>query len=213
MSPSNGATGRTKSPTSAHGIVSTYLGKPRLKFSLVRDSTTANVVHHAPVYSMPITRDYSIDERTNRIVNEFLMHDQTLDDKKRSMADDASHRSPSKRQHHHHRIRARTLEENMMMTYNTNTPKQLPQQPVRSTVNKQRYHIPLQAANRKHAQSVHPLVHSTDGIEHNQEDDDSSDPQLPLVVFNQHLNHLARRDNSLAAGSPSIIITGDDSGS
>ena len=192
------------------------MGKPRFKFSLVRDSAMASVGHHAPVYSMPITRDYSIDERTNRIVNEFLMHDPTLDDKKRSMADDTSHRSPSKRQHHHHhhRIRARTLEESTMMTYNNNTPKQLPQQPVRSTVNKQRYPIPLQAVNRKHAQSAHSSVHLTDSIERNQEEeDDSSDPQLPLVILNQQSNHLARRDNSLAAGSPSIIITGDDSGS
>ncbi|CAF1206124.1 unnamed protein product [Didymodactylos carnosus] len=52
-----------------------YLTKPRFKFSIVRDS-------NMPVYSMPLFRDYSIDEKTNRIVNEFLKYDPLLDSRK-----------------------------------------------------------------------------------------------------------------------------------
>ncbi|CAF1018298.1 unnamed protein product [Didymodactylos carnosus] len=49
-----------------------HMTKPRLKFSIVRDSSI-------PAYSTPLFRDYSIDEKTNRIVNEFLKDDSLLD--------------------------------------------------------------------------------------------------------------------------------------
>ena len=75
---------------------------------MVRDTALASLSHSAPVYSMPITRDYSIDEKTNRIVNEFLMHDPTLDDRK-NHNEDISYRGTSKR--HHHRIRPKTFDE------------------------------------------------------------------------------------------------------
>lgn len=42
--------------------------KPRLKFSLLRDSTSQN-------YSMDLSNHSNIDEKTNRIINEFLGQD------------------------------------------------------------------------------------------------------------------------------------------
>ncbi len=142
----------------------------------------ANLGHNVPVYSMPITRDYSIDERTNRIVNEFLMHDPTLDDRKNNNEDN-SHRGTASKRHHHHRIRPKTFDE-------TTTTK--------NTL-------------RKHSQHQYPSVHLPDSIE--QEEGDSSDATTPLVIINPQPTAATRREISMATGSPSIIITGDDSGS
>jgi hypothetical protein len=172
---------------------------------MVRDSAMASLGHSAPVYSMPITRDYSIDEKTNRIVNEFLMHDPSLDGQKNNNEDN-SNRGTSKR--HHHRIRPKTFDETTSIN---NIQKQLPQQQPRSTGNKQRHHSSLQTNMRKHSQHQYPSVHLPGSIE--QEEGDSSDPASPLIILNQQSGAATRRENSMAAGSPSIIITGDDSGS
>jgi hypothetical protein len=165
---------------------------------MVRDSAMASLGHTAQVYSMPITRDYSIDEKTNRIVNEFLMHDPTLDEKKNNN-EDISYRGTQKR--HHHRIRPKTFDETTMSI----------KQQSRSTGNKQRHHSSLQTNIRKHSQYHYPSVHLPDNIEQ-EEEEDSSDPASPLVISNQQMVAAVRRDTCMAAGSPSIIITGDDSG-
>jgi hypothetical protein len=166
---------------------------------MVRDSAMASLGHTAQVYSMPITRDYSIDERTNRIVNEFLMHDPTLDEKKNNN-EDISYRGTQKR--HHHRIRPKTFDETTMSI----------KQQSRSTGNKQRHHSSLQTNIRKHSQYHYPSVHLPDNIEQEEEEEDSSDPASPLVISNQQMIAGVRRDTCMATGSPSIIITGDDSG-
>ena len=205
--PSTTTTNKTKSPTT-HSIFPSIITKPRLKFSMVRDSAMATLGHSTPVYSMPITRDYSIDERTNQIVNKFLMHDPTFD-KFKNHSEDSSHRVTPKR--HHHRIRPKTFDESVSIN---NTSKQSPQQQQqsRSTGNKQRHHNTLQNNLRKHSQHQYPSVHLPQSIEQ-EEEEDSSDPATPLVILNQQSTAATRRENSMAAGSPSIIITGDDSGS
>jgi hypothetical protein len=170
---------------------------------MVRDSAMTSLGHNVPVYSMPITRDYSIDEKTNRIVNEFLMHDPSLDDQKNNNEDN-SHRITPKR--HHHRIRPKTLDETTSIN---NIQKQSPQQ-FRSSGNKQRHHSTSQATIRKHSQHQYPSVHLPGSIE---QEEDSSDPASPLLILNQQSTAATRRENSMTAGSPSIIITGDDSGS
>lgn len=186
-------------------ILPTCITKPRSKFSMVRDSAMASLGYSAPVYSMPITRDYSIDEKTNRIVNEFLMHDPLLDGQ-RKINDENSYRSTAKR-HHHHRIRPKTFDETTSIN---NLQKQSSQQQFRSTGNKQRYHSNLPTNMRKHSQHQYPSVHLPGSIE---QEEDSSDPASPLLIINQQSNVTTRRENSMAIGSPSIIITGDDSGS
>ena len=208
-----------KNKTSAnHALIPTCITKPRLRFSLVRDTALAGLTHNAPIYSMPITRDYSIDEKTNRIVNEFLMHDPMLEESKRNASADLASRGLSKRHyHHHHRIRAKTLEEpatgqqtttnptNLHQTTTTTGAKQLPQQPTRSVSNKQRYYSSLQTNLRKHSQHQYPSLHLTDSFEQVEEEDDSSDPTSPLSTFNQTSNTtIVRRENSLAAAGVSI---------
>ena len=171
---------------------------------MVRDTAMAGLGHSAPVYSMPITRDYSIDEKTNRIVNEFLMHDPLLDRRKK-LNEDNSYRGTPKR--HHHRIRPKTFDETTVIN---NTQKQ--SQPSRSPTKTQRHHNSLQTNIRRHSQHQYASVHLPESIELDEED--SSDPASPLVTLNQQSVAAAtRRENSIAVGSPSIIITGDDSGS
>ena len=196
-------TNKTK-PATPYSILPTCITKPRFRFSMVRDSAMASLGHNVPVYSMPITRDYSIDEKTNRIVNEFLMHDPSLDGRKNTN-EDTSNRGTPKR--HHHRIRPKTLEE----TTSINNMQKQPQQQSRPTINKQRQHNTLPGNIRKHSQHQYPSVHLPESIE--QEEEDSSDPASPLVAVNPPSAAATRRENSMAAGSPSIIITGDDSGS
>ena len=199
--------GKTKSSIT-HSILPNCLPKPRLKFSTVRDTTTtASSAHNAPVYSMPITRDYSIDERTNRIVNEFLMYDPSYDE---------SRNSSTKRHHHHHhaRIRAKTFEEPLINppqnnnSYSNIGQKQLPQQPIRSASHKQRYYSTTQSNTRKHSQHQYPSIHLADSIEQAEEDNSDSP-----VISSLNSSAYVRRENSMATASPSIIITGDDSGS
>lgn len=186
------STMKTKISSTAHSVLPTFINKPRLKFSIVRDSSTTNSGHNPPVYSMPITRDYSIDERTNRIVNEFLMHDPSLD----SNSGENSHRGTTKRHHHHHhRIRQRTFDE-------TTTQKQS-----KSTGNKQRSHTNAQANMRRYSQHQYASVQLPESIE--KDEDDSSGPTTPFLPST---SAAVRRQITMAAGSPSIIITGDDSG-
>ncbi|UJR34105.1 hypothetical protein I4U23_021513 [Adineta vaga] len=216
--PSNTSSSPTKikAPPTTYSIFPTCITKPRFKFSMVRDSAMASFGHSTPVYSMPITRDYSIDKKTNRIVNEFLMHDPTLDGKK-NILDESSHRVTPKR--HHHRIRPKTFDE----TTTTTSPKQS-----RSTVNKQRHQNSPQTNIRKHSQYHYPSVHLSDNVEQGEkveeeeeeddddddgEEEDSSDPATPALLSHQQSIATTRRDISMASGSPSIIITGDDSGS
>jgi hypothetical protein len=177
---------------------------------MVRDSAMTSLGHNVPVYSMPITRDYSIDEKTNRIVNEFLMHDPSLDGQKNNNEDN-SNRGTSKR--HHHRIRPKTFDETTSINniQRQSSQQQQQQQQPRSPGNKPRYHTTPQTNNRKHSQHQHPSVHLPESIE--QEEEDSSDPATPLLILNQQPIAATRRENSMATGSPSIIITGDDSGS
>lgn len=173
---------------------------------MVRDSAMTSLGHNAPVYSMPITRDYSIDEKTNRIVNEFLMHDPSLDDRKNNNEEN-SNRGTTKR--HHHRIRPKTFDETTSIN---NLQKQSSQsQQSKSTPNKQRSHSTLQTNTRKHSQHQYPSVHLPGSIEQ-EEEEDSSDPATPLLLINPPSTAATRRENTMAIGSPSIIITGDDSG-
>ena len=204
--PSTSPSTKPKSNATTSSFLPAIITKPRFKFSMVRDSAMASFGHSAPAYSMPITRDYSIDERTNRIVNEFLMHDPTLDRNKSSF-DDVNHRGTSRRHHHHHRIRPKTFDETTVIN---NTSKQSIQQS-KLTGNKQRYHNNLQNNLRKHSQHQYPSAHLPDSIE---QEEDSSDPATPSITINQSvLTAAARREASMTGGSPSIIITGEDSGS
>lgn len=195
------STNKNKISSTAHSVLPTFITKPRLKFSIVRDSAMANSSHNPPVYSMPITRDYSIDERTNRIVNEFLAHDPLLDDSQ----EENSQRGTTKRHHHHHhRIRQRTFDETTSVN---NTPKQS-----KSTGNKQRPHTTSQTNIRRPSQHQYASVHLPGSIE--QDEEDSSDPTKPFLPSNPPpTSATIRRQITMATGSPSIIITGDDSGS
>jgi hypothetical protein len=179
---------------------------------MVRDSAMASLGHSAPVYSMPITRDYSIDERTNRIVNEFLMHDPSLDGRKNN-SEDNSHRGTTSKRHHHHRIRPKTFDETTSLNnlQKQSSSSSSSQQQPRSPGNKQRYHSTSQTNIRKHSQHQYPSIHLPESIE--QDEGDSSDAATPLLIVSQPSAAATRRENSMAAGSPSIIITGDDSGS
>ncbi|CAF1273526.1 unnamed protein product [Adineta ricciae] len=204
------STTKSKSPPSTNSIFPTCVTKSRLKFSMVRESAMTGLGHSAPVYSMPITRDYSIDEKTNRIVNEFLMHDPTLDDKK-NFSEDNLHRTIPKR--YHHRVRPKTFDET---TATSTSPTNSHKQP-RSPVNKQRHQNSLQTYPRKHPQYHYPSVHLPENIEQKEAEEkegDSSDQSTPSLLSHQQSTTAGtRRDNSIASGSPSIIITGDDSGS
>ena len=195
---------KTKLSSAACSVFPAFMTKPRLKFSMVRDSAMASLGHSAPIYSMPIARDYSIDERTNRIVNEFLMHDPSLDDS----AEDNAHRGTTKRHHHHHhhhRIRQKTFDETSSVN---NIPKQS-----KSPGNKQRSHTSSQTNIRRHSQHQYSSLHLPDSIE--QDEEGSSGPTTPFLSSTQPPPTAAtiRRQTTMATGSPSIIITGDDSGS
>lgn len=194
---------KAKLSSTACSVFPAFMTKPRLKFSMVRDSAMASLGHSAPVYSMPIARDYSIDERTNRIVNEFLMHDPSLD----GSTEENGHRGTTKRHHHHHhhhRIRQKTFDETSSVN---NTPKQS-----KSPGNKQRSHTSSQTNIRRNSQHQYSSLYLPESIE--QDEEDSSGPTTPFLSSNQPPTAATiRRQTTMAAGSPSIIITGDDSGS
>lgn len=214
---------RNKSISTTNSILPHSSPKPRLKFSTVRDSTSSTLPHNAPVYSMPITRDYSIDEKTNRIVNEFLLYDPTFDENTRRTSEDLSARNAATKRHHHHhhhsRVRAKTFDEQMPNQNSSSSPttgqKQLPQQPPRSPTNKQRHPSSIQTNTRKSSQHQYPNVHQ---IENNGNGDENHRPSSIVNLFpvrSSPVNSSAhiRRENSIATASPSIIITGYDSGS
>jgi hypothetical protein len=136
------------------------------------------------------------------------MHDPSLDGQKNHNEDNPSRGTPKR---HHHRIRPKTFDE----TTSTNnlqkqSSQQQQQQQARSTGNKQRYHSTSQTNIRKHSQHQYPSIHLPGSIE--QKEEDSSDPASPLLISNQQSGVANRRENSMTIGSPSIIITGDDSG-
>jgi len=89
-------------PTSSPS--STSITKPRLKFSMVRDTTTTSLGSTSPSYTMPLAKDYSLDEKTNQIINEYLMQD-----------DSPSNATAFKRSPQY--IRQKTFDETM--TYNS----------------------------------------------------------------------------------------------
>lgn len=208
----------TSQPNSANGA-----SKPRLKFSTVRDSLTSSSAHNPPVYSMPITRDYSIDEKTNRIVNEFLMYDPSLDENRSNTLGELSTRNTSNKRHHHphhSRVRAKTFDEplpnqqqNHLSSHSTPGQKQVP---ARAASHKQRFYSSLLNNTRKHSQQ-HPLIHLTDNMEHVEADNSNPSTNLSSLLSHASPSNTTsapvRRQNSIATASPSIIITGDDSGS
>ncbi len=134
--------------------------KPRLKFSMVRDTTTASLGSNSPTYSMPLANDLTIDEQTNRIINEFLMQD-----------------------NNHQRIRQNTFDETS-----------------RIPLIKQRQHSFIQS--NKHQQQI-PSFHLTN-IKNNFES--------PSLTFTKQSEDVVHRNNTIAVSSPSIIVTGYDSG-
>ena len=63
-------------PTSPTAKISPT-NKPRLKFSMLRDSTTSSSFGStSPNYSMTLANDLNLDEKTNRMINEYLRQDQ-----------------------------------------------------------------------------------------------------------------------------------------
>ena len=162
------------SPTSN---LPTSVTKPRLKFSMVRDTTTASLGSNSPSYSMPLANDLSIDEKTNRIINEFLMRDNNVDVPRQE--------SPPK--HRHQQIRQNTFDETTKQTS-------------RTALIKQRQHSFIQPTKRQQIPSLH-LVNAKNNFE------------SPSLTFTQHSVNAVHRDNGIAVSSPSIIVTGYDSGS
>ena len=195
--------------SSVNSFIPMCITKPRLKLITVRNTATENFVQSAPVYSMPITRDYSIDEKTNRIVNEFLTYDPSYDDCNKMYEDDF-HRRVAKR---HHRIKQRAFDDTIITTVN-NTQKQSQQQ-IRSPVSKQqqqqqRHYNTSQTNIRKFSHYYYPTISISNRTEH---EEDSSESTSPSSKTNQQPVATIRQKNSITVDSPSIIITGDDSGS
>ncbi|CAF1397408.1 unnamed protein product [Adineta ricciae] len=150
-------------------IVTTTSGtKPRLKFSLVRDPTTSSLGSTSSNNSMLLFNDNAIDEKTDRIINEFLKQDN-------------HQRAP---------IRQQTFDE---------TNHQRTKQQTRTTFIKQRPHSFIQSDFH----SEYPSTHLTDQEKYKCEDQPIS----------SRTSNFLRRENGLAFGSPSIIVTGYDSGS
>ncbi len=173
-----------------YSVLSTSVIKPRLKFSMVRDTTTTSLGSTTP-------NDFTIDEKTNRIINEFLMQDTN---------NDISYEKSPK--HHHQRIRQKTFDETFMLN-NDNIQKQTQQQS-RTTLIKQRQHSFIHTNTRQQTPSYGPSLQFHDNSEQN--DDKNNSPSSSLT-FTQQPGAVVRRDNSIALGSPSIIVTGYDSGS
>ncbi len=157
--------------------LSTGVTKPRLKFSMVRDTTTPSLGSNSPTYSMPLANDLTVDEKTNRIINEFLMRD------------NIPQQESSKNLHQ--RIRQNTFDETIKQT----------------ALIKQRQHIFIQPTKRQQTPSFH-FANS------NVYKDIKNNFESPSLTFNQQSETVVvRRDNGIAVSSPSIIVTGYDSGS
>jgi hypothetical protein len=186
----------TTKPSPSYSVLSTSPTKPRLKFSMVRDSTTASLgSSSAPSYSMPLTADYTLDEKTNRIINEFLMQD----DNNNNMNNEVSYQEPQKR--HHQPIRQKTFDETMM-TNNDNKQKQS-----RLAFIKQRQHSYVQPTTRPRILPHYPSLHIPYSAEHDEDKNYS-----PSAYIQQSIP-IIRRDNGVAVSSPSIIVTGYESSS
>jgi len=176
----------TRKSSTIYPVLPTSGTKPRLKFSMVRDTTTISLGSGSSTYSMSLMNDYRIDEKTNRIINEFLMQD-----------DNTSYQESQQ-------IPQKTSDETITIK-NNNTSKQS-----RAAFIKQRPHSFVQTNIHQHTPPRYPSLHLTDSFEEYQDNSDSTSP--PSTLTQQSIN-VVRRDNGIAAGSPSIIVTGYESGS
>jgi hypothetical protein len=192
----NSSTSNTTKTSPTYSVLSTSATKPRLKFSMVRDTTTASLGSDTPTYSMPLTKDYSLDEKTNRVMNELLIQD---NNNNKNINNDISYRETPKR--HQQPIRQKTFDETLMIN-NDSTQKQS-----RIAFIKQRQHSYVQENTRQRTLPHYPSLHLPGSIEHDEDKSDSasSHTQQSITVI--------RRDNGVAVGSPSIIVTGYDSSS
>jgi hypothetical protein len=200
-SPINSPTSNTTKTSTTYSVLPTSVTKPRLKFSMVRDTTTASLGSTTSNYSMSLANDFTIDEKTNRIINEFLMQDNN-----NNINNDVSYEESPK--HHHQRIRQKTFDETIMMN-NNNIQKQTQQQS-RIALIKQRQHSFIQTNIRQQPSSHNPYVHFVDNSEQNE---DKSSSESRSSTLTQQSGVVVRQDNGIAGSSPSIIVTGYDSGS
>ncbi len=184
-------------PSTTYSILSTNVTKPRLKFSMVRDTTTGSLGSTSPNYSIPLTNHFGVDEKTNRIINEFLMQDNN---------NNVSHQKSPKQ--HHQRIRQKTFDETIMIDKN-NVQKQTQQQ-ARTAFIKQRQHSFIQTNTNQQIPSNNLSLYHVDSSEQNEDKNNSQSSYSTLI---QQSRAVVRRDNSITIGSPAIIVTGYDSGS
>ncbi|CAF3851043.1 unnamed protein product [Adineta steineri] len=164
--------------------------KPRLKFSMVRDTTTSSLGSN----SSSLLNDFSIDEKTNRIINEYLMQD---DNKTTHTANDFDNES-------HHEIEENILNEPIINNNNSI------QKQARAAFIKQRPHSFIQTNTRPHVPLRYPSLHLPDSVE---QDEDRNDSRSYPPTFIQQSVKIVSSNNGLANGSPSIIVTGYDSSS
>jgi hypothetical protein len=163
---------------------------------MVRDTTTPSLGSTIPNYSMPLANDFSIDEKTNRIINEFLMQDTN------HMENDISHEEISKR--HHQRIRQKTFDETVLANKNNN------QKQSRTAFIKQRQHSFVQTNICQQPSSHYPSIHFSNSSEQNEDRTNSLSSSSTLT---QQSGTIVHQNNSITVGSPSIIVTGYESAS
>jgi len=187
----------TTKTSTTYSALSGSVIKPRLKFSMVRDTTTASLGSTTLNYSMSLANDFTIDEKTNRIINEFLMQDTN---------NDISYEESPRR--HHQRIRQKTFDETFMLN-NDNINKQTQQQS-RQALIKQRQHSFIHTNTRQQTPLYGSSLQHDDNSEQNE---DKNNSQSSSSTLTQQSGAVVRRDNYVAIGSPSIIVTGYDSGS
>ncbi len=200
LSPINSSRSNITKISTTYSAFSANVIKPRLKFSMVRDTTMASLGSTSPSYSMPLANDFSIDEKTNRIINEFLNQD---NDNHKNNNDVSKQES-----RHRQRIRQKTFDETLMSN-NNNLQKQMQQQS-RIALIKQRQHSFVQTNARQQPPLPYPSLHLIDSTEQNRVKNNSESPASTLM---QQSAVVVRRDNGIAVSSPSIIVTGYDSGS
>lgn len=153
---------------------STSITKPRLKFSMVRDTTTTSLGSTSPSYTMPLAKDYSLDEKTNQIINEYLMKENSPS----AISPNAAFKRSQQQ------IRQQTFDETTIL------------KSTRKAMIKERQHSFIQPST--------PSIHLFNPDNSNKHTNTSKlSPQIIPI----------RRDNGLSIPSPSIIVTGYDSGS
>ncbi|UJR13259.1 hypothetical protein I4U23_000280 [Adineta vaga] len=167
--------------------------KSRLKFSLVREPTTSSLGSTSTNHSMLLLNENTIDEKTNRIINEFLMQDEN---KKINSNNQHRSRLPTRQQ---------TFDETIM---NKNDNHLRTKQQTRTAFIKQRPHSFIQT-NLNYEQQ--PSIHLPN--RYNKHDNDQEQLSSPSSTFPQQSVDFHRRNNGIPFGSPSIIVTGYDSGS